>query len=321
MLLRESIIEFLIVMWYLKKLPDETLKWYKDTFLDSIFQSVQNSSIKKSVKEILLPNESSDVIEQLLLWPPERLYSLNADLEKNIRSKGGEAISKRKIFKAFNYDGRISRNKAVSYDLAGRIGTRTCVYCNRIYAFTVEDKNGTAISRPDFDHWLSKEKHPLLSMSIYNLIPSCPICNRGIKLRKEFKYGSHVHPYCSTEDMTAKFQYAPLIRGKWKLTFSGGTEEENATASILKIEDVYRPYANSEVKDILDFAYANPPDYLMDLKEKVMKAYGGTISKEQAYRLIFGTEMKASLFSDRPLSKMKRDVLKQLQEALKIDLI
>lgn len=52
-----------------------------------------------------------------------------------------------------------------------------------------------------------------------------------------------------------------------------------------------------------------------------MKAYGGTISKEHAYRLVLGTEMKASVFGDRPLSKMKRDVLKQLQEALGIDLI
>ena len=105
------------------------------------------------------------------------------------------------------------------------------------------------------------------------------------------------------------------------MTFAGGTPEEMNTAKILKIEDVYRPFEDNEVKDILDFAYANPPEYLMDLREKVMKAYGGSISKEHAYRLIFGTEMKASLFSDRPLSKMKRDVLKQLQEALKIDLI
>jgi hypothetical protein len=308
-------------MWHLNQLSSETLKWYKDTFLVSISKSVQNSSIKKSVKEILLPKGSSYVIEQLLLSPPERLYPLNVRLEKKIKAKGNEDVSRKKILKAFNYDGRISRNKAVAYELAERIGTRTCVYCNRVYAFTVESEGGIEISRPDFDHWLPKDKHPLLSMSIYNLIPSCPICNRGIKLRHEFKYGSHVHPYNSNEEMKARFQYAPLIGGKWKLTFSGGTKEENATASILKIEEVYGPFANSEVKDILDFAYANPPEYLIDLKEKVMKAYNGTISKEHAYRLVFGTEMRASLFSDRPLSKMKRDILKQLQDALKINLI
>lgn len=308
-------------MWHLKPLTAETLKWYKDTYLDAVKQSVKNSNIKQSVKDLLLPADGTDVIGRLLLWPPDRLYALNADLEKKIRTKGGEAATKKKIFKAFNYDGRISRNKVAAYELAKRIGTRTCVYCNRIYAFTIEADDGTPISRPDFDHWLPKEKHPLLSMSIYNLIPSCPICNRGIKHRRDFKYGTHVHPYCSNEEMTAKFQYAPLVGGKWKLTFSGATPDEIATAGILKTEEVYKPYANSEVKDILDFAFDNPPEYLLDLKEKVMKAYGGTISKEHAYRLVLGTEMKASVFGDRPLSKMKRDVLKQLQEALGIDLI
>ena len=52
-----------------------------------------------------------------------------------------------------------------------------------------------------------------------------------------------------------------------------------------------------------------------------MKAYGGTISKEQAYRIVFGTELDPSLYADRPLSKLKRDVLMQLQEALKINIV
>lgn len=308
-------------MWHLKPLSEDTLKWYKDTYLGKIKDDIRNSGIKKKVKDILFPADGTDVIKQLLLLPPDKLYPLNNVLEQEIKATGGWTTTKGKILKAFNYDGRISRNKDAAYELSQRIDTRTCVYCNRIYAFTVETEDGTPITRPDFDHWLPKEKHPLVSMSVYNLIPSCPICNRGIKLRKEFEYGSYVHPYTSNEEMKARFQYEPKVGGKWKLTFAGGTPEEMNTAKILKIEDVYRPFEDNEVKDILDFAYANPPEYLMDLREKVMKAYGGNISKEHAYRLIFGTEMKASLFSDRPLSKMKRDVLKQLQEALKIDLI
>ena len=99
------------------------------------------------------------------------------------------------------------------------------------------------------------------------------------------------------------------------------TPEESETAKMLNTEDVYKPYANYEVKDILDFAYKNTPEYLIDLRDKVMKAYGGSISKEHAYRMVFGTEMSASVYNDRPLSKMKKDVLMQLQEALGINLI
>ncbi len=303
-------------MWYLSKPTQETLEWYKEQFLAEIVSDIKNSSIKKSVKEILLPKGADVIIESLLIASPDILYPLNERLEREIASKGTKQAAMKKIRKAFNYDGRISRNRQVSYDLAKKIGRRTCVYCNRIYSFTVDE-----VSRPDFDHWLSKEKHPLLSMSFYNLIPSCPICNRGIKLRNEFKYGKHVHPYNYTEEMSIVFRYTPLPENKWKLTLANGTPEEKATADLLKIEEIYKPYADNEVKDLLEFAYKNSPEYLMTLHNQVMMAYGGMINKEQAYRLVFGVEMRASLYLDRPLSKMKKDVLNQLQTSLGIDII
>lgn len=308
-------------MWHLSTPSAETLKWYENTYLDAIADSVDASSLKKSVKEVILRNGEKETLKQLLLAPPAELYPLNEKLEKKIERLGNGSVSKKKIFAAFNYNERISRNKEAAYELANKIGTRTCVYCNRIYSFTIETEDGATVTRPDFDHWLPKEKHPLLSMSFYNLIPSCPICNRSIKLRNDFKFGKHVHPYCSKEETTFHFQYEPLPDNKWKLKLADCTPDEEATAELLKTEAVYQPYANNEVNDILDFAYKNTPEYLMDLKEKIMKAYGNTISKEHAYRLAFGTEMAASLFLDRPLSKMKRDVLKQLQEALNINLI
>lgn len=123
------------------------------------------------------------------------------------------------------------------------------------------------------------------------------------------------------EDWQFRFQYEPAMEGLWKLKLVNCSPEEKETAKMLKTEEVYKPYANSEVKDILDFAYKNTPEYLLDLRDKVMKAYGGSISKEHAYRMVFGTEMNASLYNDRPLSKMKKDVLMQLQEALGIKLI
>lgn len=307
-------------MWYLPFPKEDTLTWYKEKFLDDIEQSIKDT-VRQTVKDKILPDGKKDILEKLLIAPPEELYALNAKLEEEIKNLGDEKAIKGEIFNAFDYKGRISSDKTVAYELAKKIGTRTCVYCNRIYSFTVETVDGKAVARPDFDHWLPKDQHPLLSMSFFNLIPSCPICNRSIKLRTDFEYGKHVHPYQSKEERQFSFQYEASPGNEWKLKLANCSPEESATAEILKTEEVYKPYANCEVKDILDFAYANPPEYLMDLKEKVLKAYGGSISKEHAYRLVFGSEMKASVFSDRPLSKMKRDVLMQLQEALKIDLI
>lgn len=308
-------------MWHLKSPSEETLTWYKDKFLDDIADSLKNAELNDEVLEVIMPKGGKDVIERLLIAPPQELYPLNIELENQIKEKDEAGDSKEKIFNAFDYKGRISGDKEVAYDLAKRIGTRTCVYCNRIYSFTVETEDGKTVARPDFDHWLPKVLHPLLSMSLYNLIPSCPICNRSIKLRNDFEYGKHVHPYQSSEERQFRFQYEPAPEGQWKLKLVNCSPEEKETAKMLKTEEVYKPYANSEVKDILDFAYKNTPEYLLDLRDKVMKAYGGSISKEHAYRMVFGTEMNASLYNDRPLSKMKKDVLMQLQEALGIKLI
>ena len=308
-------------MWHLDNPKEETLNWYKGKYLDDIAQAIMGSPLKKSVKALLMPNGNKDILEQLLIAPPRDLYQLNKRLERDIKSLGNYAASKKKIFRAFDYTGRISSNKEAAYELAHKIGTRTCVYCNRMYSFTIEDGNGNTVARPDFDHWLPKEKHPLLSMSFFNLIPSCPICNRSIKLRKDFEYGKHVHPYQSEVERHFHFQYEPRPGAQWKLKVANCTPEEEATAQLLKTEAVYTPYANSEVKDILEFAYKNTPEYLIELRDTVMKAFGNSISKEHAYRMVFGTELNAALFADRPLSKMKRDVLKQLQEALGIDLI
>lgn len=307
-------------MWHLPKPSDDTLNWYKERFLEPIADAIRGPEVDDVYRCVLLQDDSPDTIEKLLVSPPEQLYPFCQELEDRIDEQGG-AHDSECLLKAFGYDRRISQNKSNSYKLAEKIGTRTCVYCNSVYTFTIVDVDGKSISRPDFDHWLPKEKHPLLSMSFYNLMPSCPYCNRGIKLRNEFQYGIHVHPYDSPEEMEARFQYKPLPGGRWSLILTNASSMEQATASILKTEDVYKPYANCEVKDILDFAYDNPPEYLMEIKERIMKAFGGTISKEKAYRIAFGTSLEASLFLDRPLSKMKRDVLLQLQKALGITII
>ena len=312
-------------MWHLAIPSEDTLKWYKGEFLDPIVNSIREVIDNDDIKQILLPNDKPDRIEKLLIYPPNKLYPFCAWLENKIKEKVDSEDDLKVIYeqvsKAFDYNGRISRNKTNAYKLAHLIGTRTCVYCNRIYSFTIEDNNGESISRPDFDHWLPKEKHPLLSMSFFNLIPSCPICNRSIKLRNEFVYGEHVQPYSSSKDMEACFQYEPRPKRNWTLKLVGGTKQEKQTAKILKTEEVYQPYADGEVKDILDFAYYNPPQYLQELRELILRAYGGTISKEQAYRIAFGTELDSAFFPDRPLSKLKYDVLSQLQESLKISII
>lgn len=318
-------------MWHLNKLSADTINWYKGKFLDDICTSIQShQKLCPRVKRIL----TDDVIEKLLTAEPSVLYPFAKSLEELIdKDMRLWTTTKDYLTDIFDYEHRLSKNQKNSYELAERIGSKTCVYCNRIYAFTVvtkDDEDGKLlpkskqqkIIRPDFDHWLSKADHPLTSMSIYNLIPSCPICNRGIKLQREFDYYKHVHPYDSSSEPSFMFEFIPKEDNKWDLTISGGTDMELATAEILETKAVYRMHAEMEVKDILDFIKKNPPEYLKDLYEKVLGAYGGAISPEEAYRFQFGSELNSLDYLDRPLSKLKKDIITQAIDfyGLSIDL-
>lgn len=312
-------------MWHIEKISKETLNWYKDTFLDKVFKDIHDP--KSKICPVVLRELTLNVIEHLLIDEPKDLYEEAKAIEDKLISKKLWDSQCERLFKAFNYDKNISENKANSYALAERIGTKTCVYCNRIYAFTVidkigkdgkqlDDKHSHKIVRPDFDHWLSKAEHPLTSMSIYNLIPSCPVCNRGIKLQREFTYGVHVHPYDSDSDPSFSFRYSKDAGSGWDLKICGGTDAELKTAKLLETEAIYKVHANMEVKDILDFLYRNTPEYLDELYNKVLGAYGNTISVEDAYKFMFGAESAPAKFLDRPLSKLKHDIIQQAAEDL-----
>ncbi len=57
------------------------------------------------------------------------------------------------------------------------MGIKTCVYCNAQYATTfVSDDETFAIY--DLDHVWPKSKYPFLCTSFFNLVPSCPYCNK-----------------------------------------------------------------------------------------------------------------------------------------------
>ncbi len=66
--------------------------------------------------------------------------------------------------------------KPVAYWLQSQLCVRVCPYCNRIYTTTLYGKKRI---RPDFDHFYPQSRYPYLAVSLFNLIPSCNICNKA----------------------------------------------------------------------------------------------------------------------------------------------
>lgn len=102
------------------------------------------------------------------------------------------------------YDERFLKWDAYLYVM--ELGLKVCPYCNANFIPTVIKPWTGVGTRPDIDHFLPKSIFPYFSMSIFNLIPSCKICNSSFKGDKsEFING--VNPFQKGFGPTVKFEY------------------------------------------------------------------------------------------------------------------
>lgn len=328
-------------MWKLDPPSKDIIQWYKNAMLPGLVKRVMNSGLPDDVKSILLPavipfKRDESELEGLLIEPPveskqrqDRLMELivgKFPIYENIRFL--LANLKRELVNVFDYEGQISKSTSKSYYLTHWQGKYTCTYCNRSYTITVVSRaqrtrghkigknDSERIARPHLDHWYDKADYPLLSLNIFNLIPSCPVCNSAVKGKTNFDVATHIHPYL-TEKSEPDFKFRlesnseknsdfPFIVG---IDDSKSSVAERNTIRDLCLKEVYAYHGMLEAKDIYDWRIKNNYDYLKSLFSGALKKYHKTT--EDIYRMFFGTEYVMDKNLDRPFSKLKRDILIQ----------
>ena len=201
-----------------------------------------------------------------------------------------------------------------AYTLAQALNVTVCPYCNRNYTFTVRSKNGS--TRPQFDHFYDKATYPILALSFYNLIPSCPTCNSSIKGRKQFSLTTHVHPY--VEGFDDKTHFSLHVKNS-SFYYNEKGFDLNLCSHNIKAQKNIDDFALQEI-------YKNHKDIVLELIQKsvmynesyideLMKNYEGTLFKneEDLLRLIFGGYIADEDLGKKPLSKLTKDILEQLE--------
>ena len=332
-------------MWKLNKVGDSILNQYVREMLPSLVKRLENKLTTDEIK-ILIPGyktatEDRTCLIGLLKDKPAELLQRNNDLmaqfvvgydehdladyqEAKRKKNNPSLVSKYKLIleklqKAFDYDHSISQNKERAYRLTEMKGTNVCTYCNRQYIFTVNKSTGTGmkhIVRPELDHWFCKELYPLLSLSFYNLIPSCPICNSSIKGSEVFSLDTHIHPYVQ-EDANPKILFKPtVVSGHFsiygvKIERMKDSKEDN-TVKAFALDEIYAEHGRLEVTELMRFNSAYSDVYLKVLFDELLNNFGTKLTKAEIYRMLFGTELEPERFGERPMSKLKHDILKYL---------
>lgn len=264
-------------------------------------------------------------LEEIILCRPLDTVNLDNNLKARFGIVDANKVSFFDLIKiVMNYD--LFGN--YSYRIAADIGINTCPYCNRNHIHTVIDEHDNDIIRPTFDHFFSQARHPLFGLSFFNLIPSCYYCNSNLKGNTPMHINSHIHPY--QEDFGDHGSFHVLISSlrpnksdpdNYSLSIINSISEQSSkhakifgngtgggNIELFQLKSIYKSHLDTVgeliVKcDRLSLKYANS---LSGLLENLGS------DKGEFYRFYFSNYLDEKEFHKRPLSKLSKDIIKQV---------
>lgn len=272
-------------------------------------------------------------VHQILLKKPSELEVLKNDELTRKRTWIGNGIPEdaiksfyKKVHNAFNYNGF---RKAKLNRLAVVLNVKTCLYCNQQYTIAVgknPNKDGNinlsgSKAFLQFDHFFGEKEYPVLSMSLYNLIPSCPFCNQK-------KSGNHLslqlHPYENDLSSMMRFRIKnkeAFINPKFKnldlLEVEIDTYGDVAVRNFVENLSLEKRYARHlDIVQELEIALYMAPyyaKYLDTIIPAISKDGKEFVKRWDALQRHFkGFYSEAEDINKRPLTKFSQDIYTQL---------
>lgn len=213
-----------------EKERDTKISLLSDTHAQKYFQRISNAFEKE---RLLVANP------KMLLEFAQKELSWRDELER----LGGMAVAEAcyiVIGKIFNYNSfvkgclptckketgliqwsaRAAKGaKWSAWHFINSLNVRYCPYCNAetVGNAALKTSNGVIrLHQSELDHFIPQGEYPLLSLSIYNLVPSCSRCNSRFKqsydpVPEYVKCGAIpiLHPYSESIHDYVRFEYAP----------------------------------------------------------------------------------------------------------------
>lgn len=222
----------------------------------------------------------------------------------------------------FGYSNRFRGVKSKGIWLAKMLNIKSCPYCNAQYTLYVNDSSSEELLKFQYDHFFPKSVFPYLSISLYNLIPSCASCNIK-KSDKLLKLDEHYHPYHLELSNIAQFKlkYDPdplkltiktLHKQKYEVEFIPKFNDPNNIVEnhnkLFQINGVY-----SRHEDIFQELLITAIIYNNSLIESHLEIEKLFPNKELYLRYLIGNYPNQEDILNRPLAKFTQDIAKQLK--------
>ena len=267
-----------------------------------------------------LTNHERYVLE-VIIWYLERiLFACPIALEKYYKLwKKSLSVYivrdefKDELLKAFNY-AEHRKNGLIKH--AKNLNVKSCPYCNMHYTLYAEKKGGTKkLAKFQFDHFYPKDSYPILSMSLYNLIPSCSICNHAKSTKTTLSLD--FHPYHS--DISKKFKFRlnnpiNLYLGQHKkdiididlvtngLNLQQDVDDFSDAFNLKELYQRHRDVAQEVFDKAYEYPYYSNPDNFKWLSN---------CQPDYIKRLWMGTYISEQDIHKRPMTKFIQDLWEQ----------
>ena len=292
---------------------------YKDNIKDDYYHLISTSTMQKFKNRTFESYYNQYIKSKLGGYELRDLLCGEYEKLVEIKEKVGTKYSYQKnIVKAFfNYDkskGKLTKlQPKISTFFEENVEVHTCYFCNIVFINRFKKSDGKFKNGFTLDHYIDKGKYPFLALSLYNLIPSCYICNTKVK---------GIHPIETLSPSSEHFDFKNKVKFKTFIQNSNlQIDSEEDFALLLKedFSDIYEQYIDIlelngryeyhkyKVIEMINKRKAYPDSRIKELAALTQKTH------EEVKQDLFGTYLyDADDLHKRPLSKLTRDIAKEL---------
>jgi len=243
----------------------------------SKFESFIETQIFPNYINIIPTSDTIELktIKTLLVASPSDLLTIKNQSFININDSFKES---------FSYE---NRREAIA-DYIKALGFKTCFYCNRNWISDVNNKGTYTL-----DHFFDKATYRCMSLSLYNLIPSCYVCN---SLLKKSNHPGDISPYDFKFDFHENNKFKPSNNNIPEITLTN--KKYSKYFNCFSINSMYKTHSDT-VTEIHDRFEAYP--------ESLVSSFTG-VNTEDFYKSLFGKEMFEPQLDKYPLTKLTQDI-------------
>ena len=309
-------------MIQMNKYSEEFEEIYKEKvfrFVDKETRSKMVQSMKKYFPKYFFSANDSDVLFKKLILSEykelEKIYDYVQKMTKAEMDKECFCATKKKRKKLYyDYyetfekvrDCHLNKEK-MNVRIVRESGMITCPYCNRDYI----NSRGKAAAGAQLDHFYNRVDFPIFSLCLYNLVPSCGNCNRIKSSQKE----RLLSPYDTSIDFDKEFifDYEPDEPENYediRIKLISSSKMKN-NISVFMLEEAYAIH-DKEIQELVRKHNTYVASQLGELYAVVAEAEV-EVTREEIKEMIFGSEIRPEQYGERPLSKMRHDIMKKLE--------